>query len=219
VLCLVAVGFIALRKPRGKGLVPILRTLEVHDWYLLGYMAMLFTLPGSPLRYLIPVLPFLILYLLRGTEVVVGLSLVSILQKGVPLALAMGIFLPSFHSDLDLLTFRRCQRGYPGYWENYYKAAIWIRDNTPSKAKVAARKPTLVWFWSGRESGLYPWTKDVKLAWRKLKGFDYVIVDDLPFFPETRKYLIPVIRAYADSFEVVYVTPPPRNYVLRLKKN
>ena len=144
---------------------------------------------------------------------------VPILQKGAPLALAMGIFLPSFRSDLDLLTFRRCQRGYPGYWKNYYKAAIWIRDNTPSKAKVAARKPTLVWFWSGRESGLYPWTKDVKLAWRKLKGFDYVIVDDLPFFPETRKYLIPVIRAYADSFEVVYVTPPPRNYVLRLKKN
>ena len=219
VLGLMVLGFVGARRLEGKGPMAVLRSLEVHDWYVMGYMAMLFTLPGSPLRYLIPVLPFFLLYLFKGLEIIVGLVRSGALRKGAPLALALAIFIPSFRSDMDIIAFRRSQKGYPGYWGNYYKVAIWIRDHTPRESRVATRKPTLVWFWSGRESGLYPWTKDVKLAWRKLKGFDYVIVDDLPFFPETRKYLIPVIRAYADSFEVVYVTPPPRNYVLRLKKN
>jgi hypothetical protein len=44
-------------------------------------------------------------------------------------------------------------------------------------------------------------------------------VDNLPFFPETQKYLVPLMQAYPDSFEVVYTTPQPQNYVLKIKKN
>ena len=218
VLGLILAGFFAAKELKKRNLLAFLKSLEIHDWYVMGYMALLFALPGSPPRYLIPVIPFLLCYFFRGAEFLAGLPRNAFLERTAPAVLALAIFLSSFHADIGIITFRRTQKGYPGYWENYYKAALWIRDNTPPRIRVAARKPTLVWFWSGRESDVYPRTRDIETAWKGLKKFDYVLVDYLPFFPDTPKYLIPVLQAHPDSFEVVHATPPPPNYVLRIKK-
>lgn len=219
-LGLIVAGFTAGRGVKQGNLLSLLRSLQIHDWYTLGYLAMLFTLPGSPARYLIPVLPFLLFYLFRGVDLLTNLSRRPFLARAIPAVLTLGLFLSSFHEDMNLIAMRRGQTGYSGYWGNYYQAALWIRDNTPPGSWVAARKPTLVWFWSRRESDLYPWTLDLERGWQELKRrFDYVLVDYLPFFPETRKYLVPLIQAHADRFEVMYVTPPPENYVLRILKD
>ncbi len=216
-LALITLGFFVGRQLADCRPTSFLRGLEIHDWYMLGYFAVLFMLPGSPDRYLIPALPFLLLYLFRGLDAVVGLARDAFVSKTVFLVSAVLIFVSSYHSDLGFISFKRSQKGYPGYWENYYKAALWVRRHTPRESRIAARKPSLMWFWSERESAVFPRTKNIEEAWKGLKSsFDYVVVDNLPFFPDKIKYLIPVYQAYPDSFSVVHTTPEPTNYVLKI---
>jgi hypothetical protein len=166
------------------------------------------------------VLPFLVLYLLRGVTWFGDLTKNERVRRAAAPVLGLILVLVCFRSDMDLIAFRRAQNGYPGYWGNYYQAALWIKDHTPPESWVAARKPTLVWFWSRRESDLYPWTRDIEAGWATLQSrFDYVLLDNLPFFSETQKYLIPILNAHRDRLEVVHVTPPPQNYVLRIRKD
>lgn len=220
VLVLIAVGFASGREAPAPRLLGLARGLAIHDWYVLGYLAMLFTLPGAPPRYLIPVAPFLTLYLLQGVEALARRVKRPGLAGWASGVLAALLFLVAFRADADLIAFRRAQNGYPGYWGNYYQAALWIREHTPPGSWVAARKPTLVWFWSRRESDLYPWTRDTEKGWTELESrFDYVLLDNLPVFGETQKYLLPILNAHRDRLEVVHVTPPPENYVLRIRKN
>ena len=216
-LALITLGFFAGRRLADRRPISFLRGLEVHDWYILGYFAVLFMLPGAPDRYLIPALPFLLLYLFRGLDAAVGLLREAFVLKAAFLATAVLIFVSSYHSDLRFISFKRSQKGYPGYWGNYHRAALWVRHHTPPESRIAARKPSLMWFWSERESGIFPRTKNIEEAWKGLKSsFDYVVVDNLPFFPDKIKYLIPVYQAYPDSFSVVHATPEPTNYVLEI---
>ena len=72
-LALIVARFIAGRQLMDRKPISILKAAEIHDWYVLGYFVVLFALPASPDRYLIPVLPFLMLYLFRGLDVAIGL--------------------------------------------------------------------------------------------------------------------------------------------------
>lgn len=156
-----------------------------HDWYVLGYAALLLPLPGAPIRYLLPIAPFLLSYFLRPLRA---------LQPYVAIVLLM-LFI---HQDAAWILEKRSQQDYV-YWESYHQAALWCRDHTPADARIAARKPTLVWYWSKRESDTYPFASD----YEGLRKFDYVIVDNL-VFPETKKYLIPMLAQHLDDIEVVH---------------
>ena len=67
-LILIATGFLFSRRPSRMRPLALLRSLQVHDWYVMGYVATLFTLPGSPYRYLLPILPFIVFYIFKGAE-------------------------------------------------------------------------------------------------------------------------------------------------------
>lgn len=220
VVVLVLSGAITGRPRCQRSLLGWLRAPEVHDWFVLGYLALLFTLPGSPPRYLIPLLPFLLLYLCRGADWLAGLTRQTAIRRAAVPVLAVVIGVSCWVHDLDRIAFMRHQNGYPGYWSNYYQAALWLKDHVPAGSRIAARKPTLVWFWSGRPSEVYPWTADTQAGWQKLRdNFDYAIVDNLPFFQETRKFLIPMLESHRGEWDVVFVTPAPENYVVRLRRD
>jgi hypothetical protein len=220
VLVLLLSGAIAGRPRCDGSLLGWLRAPEVHDWFVLGYLALLFTLPGSPPRYLIALLPFLLLYVCRGADWLAGLTRQRVIQRAAVPVLAGVIGISCWVHDLNRVAFLRHQNGYPGYWGGYYQAALWLKEHTPAESRVATRKPTLVWFWSGRPSEVYPWTADTQAGWEKLRdNFDYAIVDNLPFFQETRKFLIPMLESHRGQWDVVFVTPPPENYVVRLRRD
>ena len=216
-LALIVVGFIAGRPLMDRKPISILKVAEIHDWYVVGYFVVLFALPASPDRYLIPILPFLVLYLFRGLDAAVGLLREASATKATFVVSAVLLFICSYPSNVAFISLKRSQEGYPGYWENYYRSALWVGDHTPPESRIAARKPSLMWFWSRRESAVFPRTKNKEEALEGLKSsFDYVVVDNLPFFPDKVKYLIPVIEAYPKSFAIVHTTPEPKNYVFKI---
>ena len=242
VLILIGIGFVFGRKTPNKRPLSLLRSLEVHDWYFMGYVATLFTLPGSPHRYLLPVLPFIVLYIFNGVEAIcnrfpesgsstkrfapvvspgsVGaLFRRSVLIRTCPVLLACVFLLPSLYVDFRIIRDRRMMSGYHRYWKTYYEASIWMRDNIPPQSRVATRKPGLVWFWSRRETDGYPRIEDPGEALQALSKFDYILLENMPFFREKLKYIVPVIEAYPDRFAVSHKTGPPETYVIRVIKD
>ena len=242
ILALIAIGFVFGRKPTDRRPVTLLRSLEVHDWYVLGYVATLFTLPGSPNRYLLPILPFVVFYVFKGVERICACFPESIsprrrFPRYLPLGKIMGCFqrpvlarrsallvacvflLPSLFTDFAYIRNQRMTPGYHDHWKPYHQASLWMKDNTPSHSRVTTRKPHLVWFWSGRQAAGYPRIEDPEKALRELKKFDYVLLDNIPIFPEKFKYIVPVLEAYPENFAVVHTTESPETYVIKIKKN
>ncbi len=217
VLILSGIGFVFGRKLANKRPLSLLRSLEVHDWYFLGYVVTLFTLPGSPHRYLLPILPFIIFYVFKSVEEICNRfpesipptkrfarypplgRVLAVFQRPTvvrhsPVLLACVFLLPSLFVDFGIIRGRRMNAGYHRYWKSYYEASIWMRDNTPPQSRVTTRKPGLVWFWSGREANGYPRIEDPAEALEALKKYDYILLDNLPFFKEKLKYIVPVIK-------------------------
>ncbi len=134
-------------------------------------------------------------------------------------ALLAGVFLlPSLFVDFAIIKNRRMTPGYHAYWKPYYEASVWMKENTPPQSRVTTRKPSLVWFWSGREADGYPRIEDPAEALQALKKYDYILLDNIPLFKEKLKYIMPVIKAYRGSFKVVHVTESPKTYVIKIKK-
>lgn len=242
ILILIGIGFVFGRKLINKGPLSLLRSLEVHDWYFMGYVATLFTLPGSPHRYLLPILPFIVLYIFRAVEVVcnyfpetipptkpstrylrlwrvAGIFQRPSLVRYYPVLLACVFLLPSLFVDFSTIRDRRMSPGYHQAWKTYYEASVWMRDNTPPQSRVTTRKPGLVWFWSRRETNGYPRVEDPEEALLALSKFDYLLLDNIPIFTEKLKYIVPAIRAYPNRFKVIHTTKTPKTYVIEIIKN
>ena len=241
VLILIAIGFVFGRKPANRKPLLLVRSLEVHDWYVMGYATTLLTLPGSPTRYLLPVLPFVIFYIFKGVEKictcfpdsispshrfprylplgkVIAVFQRPVLAKHSPVLLVCLFLLPSLFVDFFIIRNQRMTPGYHAFWKPYYQASVWMRENTPPQSRVTTRKPGLVWFWSGREADGYPRIEDPAEALRALAEYDYILLDNMPFFREKLKYVIPAIKAYPKSFKVVHVAESPKTYVIEIKK-
>ena len=241
-LILIGVGFVFGKKLPDRKPLSILRSLEVHDWYVLGYVATLFALPGSPHRYLLPILPFIVFYIFKGVEAICDRFPESIpptkrLMRYLPVGRIAGVFqrpalvrhnpavlacvflLPSLFVDFGIIRDKRMTPGYHRYWKTYYEASVWMRDNIPAQSRVATRKPGLVWFWSRREADGYPRVEDPDEALLALSRFDYLLLENIPFFKEKFKYIVPAIEAYPDRFSVIHKTESPETYVIRIIKN
>ena len=147
VLVLVLTGFVVDRIMKDRSALSLLRSLSIYDWFVLGYTAILFTLPGNPIRYVIPILPFLVHYLFQGVECIFGAFRRPRVQKVATITLFTVLFLAIFSGDSRALRNMKLRGGYSKIWYRYYEAATWIRDNTAPRSRIATRKPGLVWFW------------------------------------------------------------------------
>ncbi len=241
VLILIGIGFVFGRTPANRKPLSLLRSLEVHDWFFMGYLATLFVLPGSPARYMLPILPLMFLYIFSGAEKICTSVPGSanplprsrrnpayakhkaafrrpVLARHVPALLACVFLLPSLFVDYHIIKNQRMTPGYHRYWKTYYEASIWMRDNIPTQSRVSTRKPGLVWFWSRREADGYPRAEDPAEALQALSKFDYILLDNIPIFKEKLKYIMPAIKAYPKRFKVIHATEAPRTYVIKIIK-
>ena len=241
ILIAIAIGFVFGRKPANRKPLSLLRSLEVHDWYVMGYVTTLFTLPGSPHRYLLPILPFIVFYIFKGIDKICNRfpesvsptrrfprylplgKMAALFQRPVlarrsPVFLACVFLLPSMFVNFATMRSQRMTPGYHGYWKSYYVASVWMKYNTPHLSRVTTRKPTLVWFWSGRETDGYPRIEDPAKALPALKKYDYILLDNIPYFKEKLKYIVPVLKAYPKNFKLIHTTKSPKTYVMEIKK-
>ncbi len=198
------------------------RGLTVWDLYVLATGAMLLLWPWRGDRFFLTLVPFIWLYLLAGLDralafipgrrwaaPLVTAVLVLVLVVGVARTVPAQWVYTRAYLDGDEMA------GYPTFWQDYFEAARWIGEENP-QAVIAARKPTLAWYWSQQPSLVYPFHGDPDRTWRFLRrrGVTHIIVD-----PLTQSFLAPMFERHVNDLALAFAGPRRDVFVLRLMPN
>jgi hypothetical protein len=176
----------------------------------------------SGVRFLIPIVPFLIYYFLvglRGLAGAMGSRLNPFLGK-LLILFVLVIMVASCLTGLARAGQARASgqvRRYPPEWQNYFLVAEWCREHTPEGSIFLARKPSLFYLRARRPVMNYPYTADTEemMSFMAQNQVDYVILDGFSWTGTTARYLVPALQKHRDKFQAVHVVENPRTWVLK----
>jgi hypothetical protein len=175
-------------------------------------------------RFIIPIMPLFIYfstYLLYNLYNKFRNNVFIYLNKGLIYGLALLLL---FITVKNIYGYRELMENYPPDWANYFKAAEWVKNNTPKDCIIADRKSGLFRTASQRECIGFPIVTDPDVI---IKSFydnkvDYVIVPSIPYAFSIIECLIPAVSKNINKFQTVFFVDNPPTYVLkfnRLNKN
>lgn len=179
-------------------------------------------------RLVLVYLPLIMLFLLSGFYYLFQKKTLKSFQFAFVLLLII-MFVPTFSNTTDkvqnkLPDLKKNMRGdiYHGYtpdWVNYLKMCEWAAKNVPEDVKIAARKPSMAFIFSGNSRefhGIYRIkTEDPDELLNKLreKNVHYVIAANLRRIPDrktehtintVRRYLYYIQQKYPRAFQKVH---------------
>ncbi len=187
------------------------------EYYIIFYSLIVLAFPTGGgmfyVRYWIPILPFITYYFIKAIFMLIDkMSQHNILMKSknyvalLVVILVMSAQLRNLkglveHEDYDL--FKR----YP-QWEDFYKMAVWTKNNTPPDSIIMNRQISPFYIWSDRIGVYYPFTypkmvlteKDFFEIITKYKP-DYLVCDT--HFAEVEKVIKPLVNKYPEIFKEV----------------
>ena len=185
--------------------------------YLAGTFGILLLWPDVWVgtRFMLPVLPFLILFLVLGVSHFLGWFFHKRFFN--PMFLLLLILISWGKVDY-LRTY--AQGGYPPSWNNYFAMADWVRKNTPRDAIICARKPMMFYLEANRKMTSYVSTPNQQELIDSLaaRNVDYVVLEQLGF-ATTRRYLYPAIRDNPERFNLVLSFDAPPTWLMQFVKN
>jgi hypothetical protein len=153
-------------------------------------------------RFLIPLLPVLLVYAARGLEALPAGSARRAVQASAVvaiLALATSPLLGLWSAASDCRAAVRAQGPYaclPSGERTFLELAEWTRGRLPGDAVVISRKPR-IWYWfSGYPGENYPFTRDRSKVLERATalGARYVVLDQLG--ASAPAYLIPAVAEH-----------------------
>jgi 4-amino-4-deoxy-L-arabinose transferase-like glycosyltransferase len=178
----------------------------------------------SDVRYLMPLVPLLLVYVVDGISAVTRLATRSAERVAPAVAVlalvtAVGVLAQLQRAPANVAMLRQVAGGDPlaGYhpaWRSFFQASDWIAANTQEDAVVTVRKPRLFYLWTGRRVREYPFSTDPDSVLSVVLETDYVLIDQIS--GTTGRYLVPAVQSAQDRFLVVHQTRPPVNFVLEV---
>ncbi|MFA5118437.1 MAG: glycosyltransferase family 39 protein [Candidatus Omnitrophota bacterium] len=203
-LCVIA-GF--WRHLKKQGILPT-------DVYVLVYFFVLYlswTHHGA--RYLVPILPFLLYYLLRGVQ--------GIARGGKPAAWAVAFLLMAGLSG-NILESSRLQASFFTPAEKAFISSVdWIKEHGTPNSVVMSRRPNWLYIYTDGLRGIkFMLSTDTRAQYEYIKSnkVDYFIIDRNKIYRDSASdYLLPLVFDYPDSFKRVFVSPEnPKAYVYQV---
>ncbi len=196
--------------------IPSHRSLLVL--YLAATFAMLLLWPSVwfGVRFIIGIIPFIWLLFIIGicNPMFALLEREDLYHRAVPfvLSLLFAVHIPALYR-----MHRDAKAPYPPSWQNYFRIARWIRENTPEETVTSCRKSGFFYLFSRRPTCVYLFSEDnAKLIVDMVnKGVDYIVVDQLGY-ATTPKYLIPAIFQNPEFFESVLRLRKPDTFLFRI---
>jgi 4-amino-4-deoxy-L-arabinose transferase-like glycosyltransferase len=176
----------------------------------------------SDVRYLVPLVPLVLLYVWEGADWL-GRRLAGG-ARAPAAAVMIGLAglggasqLARVPQNLDMLARYAGGDPFAGYapqFRSFFLAMDWIGANTQPDAVVTIRIPRLMHLRNGRRAVLYPYSTDADSVLAAITDTDYVVVDQVS--GTTPRDLIPAIQSAPDRFSVVYESPSPPTWVLQV---
>ena len=204
--------------------------------YFIIYTGIILIYPSCEIRYLLPLVPFLIMYLANGVTAVVcsikrtpATSTISWVLVVFAVAMtSLGMQVVRIPANLQMI--RQYLHGdrYAGYlpsWRHFFEAADWARENTSESSVFTVRKPSLFYLQSGRKSTQYSLSRDADSVFSGISKTDYVVIsllrakDQLVHIHKTTSnYLVPAMEKHPERFKLLLRTGKPSTLVWQVTK-
>lgn len=186
--------------PAALGLWQGLRRKQLLPWLLLFYLAMVLVWPWPPFRFVIPVLLFLLCYVIDGAGRLLRKLVPRTPKKPLIVGLSCFLFVANVWQTHAVGSFNRAT-GYPAMstsgpgpvqWSSFLDAFAWIEANTRPTDVVAAYFDSMVFLYTGR------------------KAFRPLVVTPSPYYGVTESTVTPdrfLRYLRADRGRYVFCTP------------
>jgi hypothetical protein len=197
---------LALVVVAGWACVAVWRRTSV-EWYFAGYIAIYLIWPAHQgERFLVPALPLIYYYGLRGVSEAVGaaarLAKASgrarhIAVSGSAVAIAL-IFVVASRAELArLVAVERREPYHQGVMGEYIQALTWLGHSTPPDAVLVTNRAPYGVLWAERATYTVPWVadRDEILASVFANGVTHAVTNSF-----TAAYLGPVVDAHPEIF-------------------
>ncbi len=175
-------------------------------------------------RFLIPLIPFLLFLFVFGVQQVFVLAANLAKTEKLKTAtfylpLVLLVLVPSYKEPLEKLELIG-SADYRKSYKNYFELARWVKINAEPDAVTACRKGQLFYLYSGKPTVGYKNTLDAEELVADLaeKGVDYVVIDQLGY-SSTGRYLVPAVQKYTAKFQVIQHLKDPDTYLCRFNPN
>lgn len=178
---------------------------------------------ANDVRYLVPLLPLILVYATDGAVWAAKAARGRIPRLRVlPAALAATLAAVALLSasarmprNVDMLSRYAAGDRYAGYhvaWRNFFEAAEYVRDSTPADAVVTVRKPRLFRLLTDRRTRVFPFTTDRDAVLSVVLSTHYVVIGHVSG-ATTARYLVPVVNENRDRFRCEFRTEQPHTHV------
>jgi len=198
----------------GYGLWHLQKFRWLIVYYVLSTFGILILWPEVwvGVRFLLPILPFLVLGFFIGLEtLIIKLGATKTWYFWLP-----GILLFAYITPLRNLHYQAI-KPYDNSWVNYFEMAQYLQENEHDKVVVACRKPVIFYLHANTFTTNYKYTTDQTLLIQDLrdKKVTYVVLEQLGY-SSTLRYLFPVFRDQPDLFEIIKQNDKPNTYLVQL---
>lgn len=106
--------------------------------------------------------------------------------------------------------------GYGAGLDEFFDAAVWVKQNVPGQLVVASRSPFDFYLWSDHPSIEYGWNGDRSTSVQQaLARADILVVDQ--YWPQTEQLIQPLVIRQPQRFQLLYTTGgarPARIYTI-----
>ena len=198
------------------GLVSALRRRRfLMEIYTVLYLGVVHVWPDvwSSTRFLVPILPMLIGYFALGVAECVRWGFSEDAGRKIAVAVLLAVAVANLWATVGRLPLKgRVSRD----WANFYRAADWIRQNTPPDAIVASRKSYILYWKTHRKTVGYRFNNDPAAVYRGLveDRAQYILVDSFYWTSTTAKYLVPTLVEHQSEFPIRWNTDDPPTFVV-----
>jgi len=190
--------------------------LQLWDTYVVVYFFLFYlswTHHGA--RYLVPILVFLMYYLV--------LAIRSVAPKRILFYSLAGLFIISGIMGDIWLNRQDKYHPYSPVEESFVRSGDWLKDHVSKNSIIVSRRPSWMYVYTSGLKGLkFLRTLDTAAQYEYIMAnkADYLVIDQNKIYrDDARQYLNPLVRAYPDMFELAYVTDiTPQTFVYRVKR-
>ncbi|MBU1622594.1 MAG: hypothetical protein KJ597_03390, partial [Nanoarchaeota archaeon] len=202
----VTIGFI--KKFNKKSLLP---------FYILTYLFVILIDAWVTIRYLIPIIPFLIYYFVCGLQISIKKIFPKPLSKKMFLSIIMLITILSALGCVTEIVRQQREPYYQNEWYDFYQMSVWIEDNI-QEGVFTSKKCATFYVWTNKKCSYHPLTADqsIMLNFLKIDRIDYIIVDNFSY-NTAQRYLQPMIEKNKEHFQLIHQIGQTKLYKVKNK--
>ena len=192
----------------------IKRNFGVIEAYVLSYFGMQLLWPMLDIRFIHPILPFVLYYFLIGAgnagNKLGGLLSKPLLAKKVVSTLVVVLIIISLSININLILANTNKGGLELEHAHFYEAIGWLKNHTAKKSYILSVRPEVVFVLSDRKAETYQhsYLLSDKHYYNYIlsKSFDYIVLDAFSDTNKARKPLARVVNIHPQEFKLVYTS-------------